>query len=49
MDEENVLSTDSGLLVSLKRKGILTPATARLNPEDSVLNELSQPLKENAG
>ena len=40
-DEHNVVRPHNGILGTLKKKGILTPATAWMNLEAVMLSEIS--------
>ena len=46
MDKQNVISPDSGILFSFKRKEVLTHATTWMNFEDITLNGINQSQKQ---
>ena len=46
MDEQNVMHSQSGILLSLKRKEIPIPVTTWNNFEDIMLSETSQSPKD---
>ena len=46
MDEQNVICKYNGILLSLKKGGILSYATTQINFEDTVLSEISSSQKD---
>ena len=46
MDKQNVVHPQNGMLISLKKKEILTQATMWMKLEDIILSEISQLQKD---
>ena len=49
MNKQNLVYDYNGVLVTLKRESVLTPATAWVNSGDIMLSEVSQSQKEKYG